>query len=170
MDLSKALDPLPLHLRMIKLHACGVSLGACILIRNYPQGRRQIIVIHAFRGEWLQLSPGLPQGFLCGPLHFDVFIDDISNCMVNNSTAMLLHLLYVILTQTWIIYSCNCNGPARKPTLVVDLIVNGQLPLCTLHGKTTKKAKQSTIISKTKRLAPQTNKGGITRTDSLTLS
>ena len=41
MDLSKAFDCLPHRLLLSKLHAYGVSLDACSLIRNYLQGRRQ---------------------------------------------------------------------------------------------------------------------------------
>ena len=40
-DLSKAFAYLPHRLLLSKLHAYGVSLDACSLIRNYLQGRRQ---------------------------------------------------------------------------------------------------------------------------------
>ena len=37
----------------------------------------------------------------------------------------------------------ECDGPARKPTLAVDLLLYLQLPLRMVHGKTKEKKKKA---------------------------
>ena len=89
LDLSKAFNCLPHRLLLRKLHAYGVSMDACSLVRDYIQSRRQRVKVNDVRSEWRTLSNRVPQGSVISLLLFNVFVNDIlyfleNMCMLYN--------------------------------------------------------------------------------------
>ena len=77
MDISNASDCLPHCLTICKLHAYGLSRNACTLIARYLYKRKQRVKICSLKSDWKEISKGVPQGSILGPLIFNIFMNDI---------------------------------------------------------------------------------------------
>ena len=75
--LSKAFDSLPQGLLIAKLSAYGVEFYSCRLLSNYLYNSHQRVKLGNIRSEWSDVTQGVPQGSILGPILFNVFITDI---------------------------------------------------------------------------------------------
>ena len=76
-DLSKAYDCLPLDFIIAKFEACGLRKSSLSLSLDYLTSRKQKVKIGSSYSVWNEIKRGFPQGFILGPLLFNVFINDI---------------------------------------------------------------------------------------------
>ena len=79
-DLSKAFDCISHDLLIAKLKAYGFSYKSLSLIKNYLSNRYQRTKINNTFSMWLEILYGVPQGFILGPLLFNIYICDIFLC------------------------------------------------------------------------------------------
>ncbi len=77
MDLSKAFDAMPPDILVAKLYAYGMSQETVTLLASYLRNQKQRVKVRNCESDCEPLSKGVPQGFIMGPILFNVFLNDI---------------------------------------------------------------------------------------------
>ena len=101
LDFAKAFDKVP-HCRLFKkLEAHGVGGNVLNWIKEWLSNRRQKVCIDGEFSDWANVTSGVPQGSVLGPVLFLIYINNIDENLMSKIGKFAYDTKWVKLLVLW---------------------------------------------------------------------
>ena len=81
LDQSRAFDRIWHEGLLAKIKSCGINGPLLTFLQSYLSNRKIRVVIEGCESDWNNISAGVPQGSILGPLLFLIYINDITTSL-----------------------------------------------------------------------------------------
>ena len=122
LDLKKAFDTVDYDILFMKLEIIGFTGPALQLIRSYLSDRSQFIEAVGHKSDYCDLSLGVPQGSVLGPLLFLLYINDMP--LVSNFSTVLFADDACLYCENSDLFALNTSVSAEMEKVYEWLIAN----------------------------------------------
>ena len=121
---KKAFDTVDHAILLMKLEALGLSPDVIRWFRLYLSDRQQLVDLSGTQSSYANISCGVPQGSIVGPLLFLIYVDDMSGAISNK-------LLYADESAIFVsdrnVFSIEVTLQ-RENEVVSDWLIENKLP------------------------------------------
>ena len=119
-DLSKAFNTLDHSILLKKLSFYGLSMNTIRWFENYLSNRKQFVLWNGVESSMTNISCGVPQGSVLGPLLFIIYINDLE--FASKNLKIICFADDSNLTISFCNSKKNCKGCKLKKTFNSEIL------------------------------------------------